>query len=75
MKKKSIFKQLLIPMMTLAVALPAVVLIIFSASYEQEVLKKNKEQSSLMAEEISIFMDGAYHINEELADNPRVFRM
>ncbi len=75
MKKKSIFKQLLIPMMTLAVALPAVVLIIFSASYEQEVLKKNKEQSSLMAEEISIFMDGAYHINEELADNPSVLTM
>ena len=75
MKKKSIFKQLLIPMMTLAIALPAVVLIIFSTSYEQDIYKKNKEHSSLMAEEISIFMDGAYRMNQELADNPSVLTM
>lgn len=75
MKKKSIFKQLLIPMITLAIALPAVVLIIFTKSYEQDIFTKNKERSSLMAEEISIFMDGAYHVNEELADNPSVLTM
>lgn len=40
MRKKSILKQLLIPMLTLAVALPAVVLVIFTTSYEQEIYKK-----------------------------------
>lgn len=75
LKKKSIFRQMLIPMMTLAVALPAVVLIIFSTSYEKEIYSKNKELSSLMAEEISTFMDGAYHVNEALADNPSILTM
>ncbi len=75
MKKKSIFRQLLIPMIVLAAALPAVVLMIFTTSYEQEIYSKNKELSSLMGEEISIFMDGAYHINEGLADNPSILTM
>lgn len=75
MKKKSIFRQLLIPMLILAAALPAVVLFIFTKSYEQEIYSKNKELSSLMAEEISTFMDGAYQINEELSDNPSILSM
>lgn len=75
MRKKSILKQLLIPMLILAVALPAVVLVIFTTSYEQEIHAKNKQLSSLMAGEISIFMDEAYHINEELADNPSILTM
>ena len=75
MKKKSIFRQLLIPMLTLAVVLPAVVLVIFTTTYEQEIYSKNKALSSLMSEEISIFMDEAYHINEQLADNPSVLTM
>lgn len=75
MRKKSIFKQLLIPMITLAAALPAFVLIIFTTSYEQEIYSKNKERTSLMAGEISIFMDGAYRINETLAGNPSVLSM
>ncbi len=73
--KKSIFRQLLIPMVLLAAVLPAIVLLIFSTSYEQEIYSKNKEISSLMAEEISIFMDSAYRINEELADNPSILTM
>lgn len=75
MKKKSIFRQLLIPMLTLAVVLPAVVLVIFTTTYEREIYSKNKALSSLMSEEISIFMDEAYHINEQLADNPSVLTM
>lgn len=75
MRKKSILKQLLIPMMTLAVALPAVVLVIFTTSYEQEIYSKNKQLSSLIAGEIAIFMDEAYHVNEELADNPSILTM
>lgn len=75
MRKKSILKQLLIPMMTIAVALPAVVLVIFTTSYEQEIHSKNKQLSGLIAGEIAIFMDEAYHINEELADNPSILTM
>lgn len=75
MKKKSIFRQLLIPMLTLAVVLPAVVLVIFTTTYEREIYSKNKTLSSLMSEDISIFMDEAYHINEQLADNPSVLTM
>lgn len=75
MRKKSILKQLLIPMLTLAVALPAVVLVIFTTSYEQEIYAKNKQLSGLMADEISIFMDKAYQVNAELADNPGVLTM
>lgn len=75
MRKKSILKQLLIPMLTLAVALPAVVLLIFTTSYEQEIYSKNKQLSSLMAGEISIFMDKAYQVNRELADSPGILSM
>lgn len=75
MKRKSIFRQLLIPMLTLAVVLPAVVLVIFTTTYEQEIYSKNKALSSLMSEDISIFMEEAYHINEQLADNPSVLTM
>lgn len=75
MRKKSILKQLLIPMLTLAVALPAVVLVIFTTSYEREIYEKNKQLSGLMAGEISIFMDKAYQVSAELADNPGVLTM
>ncbi len=75
MRKKSILKQLLFPMITLAIALPAVILVIFSTSYEQEIHSKNKQLSALIAGEISIFMDKAYQVNGELADNPSILTM
>lgn len=75
MRKKSIFRQLLIPMIILAAAVPAVVLVIFTTSYEREIYEKNTELSSLMAGEITIFMDGAYQMNAELADNPSILTM
>lgn len=75
MRKKSILKQLLVPMITLAIALPVVVLVVFSTSYEQEIHSQNKQLSALIAGEISIFMDKAYQINGELADNPSVLTM
>ncbi len=56
MRKKSILKQLLIPMLTLAVALPAVVLVIFTTSYEREIYEKNKQLSGLMAGAKSPFL-------------------
>ncbi len=67
--------QLLIPMITLAAVLPAVVFVIFTTSYEQEIYSQNEGQASLMAEEIATFMDGAYHVNEVLADNPSILTM
>ena len=70
MKKKSIFRQLLIPMVLLAAVLPAIVLLIFSTSYEQEIYSKNKQLSSLMAGEITVFMalkirERAYKADEQ----------
>lgn len=75
LKKKTIFKQLLIPMMAIAIALPIVLLVIFTTSYEKEIYTQNGEISSLIAEEISTFMDGAYKLNEELSDNPSILTM
>ena len=75
MRKKSILKQLLIPMLAVAVVLPAVVLVIFTTFYEREIYSKNKQLSSLMAGEITVFMDQAYHVNEELSDNPSILSM
>lgn len=75
MRKKSIFTQLLIPMIALAAALPAVVLFIFTASYEREIYDRNSQVTGLLAGEISVFMDQAYHVNEELSDNPSILSM
>ena len=79
MKGKSIFKQLLIPMMTiictLAAALVVVILVIFTASYEKDIYSKNHDLSSLLADQISSFMDGAYGVNQALAENPSVLTM
>ena len=79
MKGKSIFKQLLIPMMsiiaTLAVALVVVILVLFTTSYEKDVYSKNQDISSLLADEIATFMDGAYSVNETLAENPSILTM
>lgn len=79
MKGKSIFKQLLIPMMTiictLAVALAAVILVIFTTSYEKDIYLKNQEISNLLADQIASFMDGAYGVNQALAENPSVLTM
>lgn len=62
-------------MIVLAAALPAVVLVIFTTSYEREIYSKNMELSGLMAGEISMFMDGAYRLNESLSDNPSILTM
>lgn len=75
MRRKSILKQLLIPMLAIAIALPAVVLVIFTTFYEREIYSKNKQLSGLMADEIGIFMDQAYAVNGELADNPSILTM
>ncbi|MDE7341145.1 MAG: methyl-accepting chemotaxis protein [Lachnospiraceae bacterium] len=79
MKGKSIFKQLLIPMMaiicTLAAALVVVILLIFTTSYEKDIYFRNQDISNLLAEQISSFMDGAYSVNQALSENPSVLTM
>ena len=75
MKKKSIFRQLLIPMLALAAALPAVVLFIFTTSYEREIYDRNSQVTELLAGEIAGFLEQAFHVNEELSDNPSILSM
>ncbi len=79
MKRKSIFKQMLVSMLTimcvLAVALVGVILVIFTSSYEKDVYSKNEDISKLLSGEIATFMDGAYNINETLAKNPSILTM
>ena len=79
MKGKSIFKQLLIPMMTIICALVAalvvVILSIVTTSYEKDIYSQNQDISSLLSDQISSFMDGAYSLNQALAENPSVLTM
>lgn len=79
MKEKSIFKQLLIPMMTiictLAAALVVVILVIFTTSYEKDIYAKNQDTSNLLSDQIASFMDGAYSVNQALAENPSILTM
>ena len=79
MKGKSIFKQLLIPMMTiictLAAALVVVILSIVTTSYEKDIYAKNQDISHLLSDQIASFMDGAYSVNQALAENPSILTM
>lgn len=79
MRKKSIFRQLLLPMVAIvcamAAALVTIILSVFSQSYEKEVYQRSEEKSNLMAGEIRTFLDGAYGITEELAVNPSILTM
>lgn len=79
MEKKSIFRQLLLPMVAivcaLAAALVTIILSVFSQSYEKEVYQRGEDKSNLMAGEIRTFLDGAYGVTEELAVNPSILTM
>lgn len=79
MKKTSIFKQLLLPMIAivsaLAVCLIGIVVSIFMKSYENEIYGRSQDKSLLVSGEISTFLDGAYSVTEELAVNPSILTM
>lgn len=79
MKRKNIFKQLLVPMITivaiLALALTLVIVISVSRSYEKEIYRNSENKTQLVAGQISVFLDGAYSMTEELAKNPSVLTM
>lgn len=79
MKKKSIFKQLLFPMIAivcvLALILTGIIAAIFSKTYEDEIYSRERDKSLLVASDISTFMDGAYGVTEELSVNPSILTM
>lgn len=79
MKKKSIFGQLLFPMIAivcaLALILTGIIVAIFSKTYEDEIYSRESDKSLLVANDIATFMDGAYGITEELSVNPSILTM
>lgn len=79
MKKKSILKQMLLPITAivclLAACLSCIIVVVFSKSYEKEVFHKSEEKSRLVSGEIATFLDGAYGITEELSVNPSILTM
>jgi len=79
MKKTSIFKQLLLPMIAIvcvfAVCLTGIVVSIFIKSYEREVYGRSQDKSRLVSGEIGMFLDGAYSVTKELAVNPSILTM
>lgn len=75
MKKKSIFKQMLIPVVAVICLLAAMILTMFMTTYEKDIYSRNQDISNLLAGEIAVFMDGAYSVNEALAENPSILTM
>ena len=79
MKKKSIFGQLLFPMIAivcvLALILTGIIAAIFTKTYEDEIYSRERDKSLLVASDIATFMDGAYGVTEELSVNPSILTM
>lgn len=79
MKKKSIFKQLLFPMIIivciLAVSLSGIIVIVFARAYERELYERSQDKTLLVSGEIATFLEGAYGITEELSVNPSILTM
>ncbi|MCM1088367.1 MAG: methyl-accepting chemotaxis protein [Muribaculaceae bacterium] len=79
MKKTSIFKQLLIPMIAivcaLALCLTGIVVSVFAKSYEAEIYGRSQDKSQLVSGEIATFLDGAFGVTKELAVNPSILTM
>lgn len=79
MKKTSIFRQLLLPMIAivcaLAVCLTGVIVAIFVKSYEGEIYGRSQDKSQLVSGNIATFLDGAYEVTEELSVNPSILTM
>lgn len=79
MKKKSIFWQLLFPMIAIvcamAVCLIGILAVIYMKTYEDEIYSRGRDKSLLEAKDISAFLDGAYGVTEELSVNPSILTM
>ncbi len=79
MKRASIFKQLLFPMIAIvcafAICLTGIVVFIFVKSYESEIYGESEDKSQLVSGEIATFLSGAYNVTQELAFNPSILTM
>lgn len=79
MKKTSIFKQLLIPMIAivcaLAVCLTGIIAVVFTKSFEGEIYDRGRDKSRLVSGDIAVFLDGAYGVTQELSVNPSILTM
>lgn len=79
MKKKSIFRQLLFPLIAivcaLAICLTGIIAVIFTKTYEAEIYSRGRDKSLLVSNDIATFLDGAYGITEELSVNPSILTM
>lgn len=79
MKRTSIFKQLLFPMIAIvcafAICLTGIVVFIFVKSYESEIYGESQDKSQLVSGEIATFLSGAYSVTQELAFNPSILTM
>lgn len=79
MKRTTIFKQLLMPMIAivcaLAVCLTGIIAAIFMKSYENEIFSRSEDKSQLVSNDIATFLDGAYGVTEELSVNPSILTM
>ena len=74
MKKKTIFNQLVKPIVAIMAVLVVILVVakgvFYLISYENKINAHNKEKAELIAGEIAKFMDGAYNLGEQLvADN------
>ncbi len=79
MKRASIYKQLLFPMIAIvcafAICLTGIVVFIFVKSYESEIYGESEDKSQLVSGEIATFLSGAYNVTQELAFNPSILTM
>lgn len=79
MKKKSIFKQLLFPIIAIvcvmAVCLTVSIAVVFKSNYEEEIYERDRGRSQLVSGNIAAFLDGAYEVTEELSVNPSILSM
>lgn len=79
MKKRSIFRQILFPVFLLILILVGIILALIwtfvSRNSQEQILTDNAESTSVMADDISIFLSKAYALSYEIAENPSVLTM
>ncbi len=62
-------------MVVVICGLAAIILTVFVTAYEKDIYSRNQDISNLLAGETEVFMDGAYSLNETLAENPDILTM
>lgn len=79
MKKNTLFQRLLIPVISIVIILLVVIFfsvnLVFTGAYGNEVKRKNLEISDFISNRVQAFVDTAYKISEEIANNENVLTM